>query len=315
MASTLPPLSVELEELLTDIAKDPKAKLLRVDPRKLARGLGPGRHDASPMQAGLVAAERELLVRYRDALASALMCEFRALLAEDPRHRSYSHIDDPSKNDQSQTLALLERNDTGSAARGHEFGDARNLLRRCLFRAPDRPVDMLSIASAALRLADRPAIHVCIGHAFLTESKYGSALRCSERAQASGLGAQVVGTALELRGIALEELGDGAGSLASFLQVIPMYERQGWYDRIGIECGMSALIVALELEDLRRVASIGRLVADCWSAHATCAEIVRSTLQRYASNGWKPSDRFKRTLSALNGSGTDVIREVLNVSC
>lgn len=76
-----PALDPRIEEILRDIAKDPRARLLRPDPARLAAAAAAQLEPPSPAQARLRSAERELLAAHRAETAEALRLRAELLLS------------------------------------------------------------------------------------------------------------------------------------------------------------------------------------------------------------------------------------------
>lgn len=122
--SAQPQLSPELEEVLRDVAVDPQARLLRVSPRAVALGLRTWREEASPAQAGLTGAERELLAVHRAELAWVLReAGLRAFHANTDRSWRAQRVDEAAaerewEDRQAMTASLpIGRGDTDDAVR------------------------------------------------------------------------------------------------------------------------------------------------------------------------------------------------------
>jgi hypothetical protein len=152
-AKTLDP---QLEEVLGDIARDPKARLFMVDPRRLVTGLRAIGGQVSISRAGLRPAERELLRVHREEVASLLIEEARRLRRRDED----SWLVDPRPTKASEVVVAESRAHLADAWPAPDAPAVRDLLERLARAGPSHGVGRLALVLAALDLVDRPAYRV-----------------------------------------------------------------------------------------------------------------------------------------------------------
>ncbi|MBM3976943.1 MAG: hypothetical protein FJ299_08135, partial [Planctomycetes bacterium] len=110
MATEAPALDPRIEEVLRDIAADPRAKLFTCDVERLVRGLGHAKVQASVSSAGLTSAERHLLTIGREEVARLLLIGFRERLeAEQDGSFLYTHERMEASEWQKRALAARKR--------------------------------------------------------------------------------------------------------------------------------------------------------------------------------------------------------------
>jgi hypothetical protein len=181
MATEAPTLDPRVEELLRDIAADPRARLFTCDVEKLARGLGQVRVDASLSTAGLTNAERQLLTIGREEVARLLLIAFRERLEEEQDGSFvYSHARMPQETWKSRATRALEQPFDGEAERidlarraaGGEAMTTRDLLEACVKPTGTSPVDRSHLLAASQRLADRPTTRIYLAIDFAMKERW-----------------------------------------------------------------------------------------------------------------------------------------------
>jgi len=185
MATEAPALDPRIEEVLRDIAADPRAKLFTCDVERLVRGLGHAKVQASVSSAGLTSAERHLLTIGREEVARLLLIGFRERLeAEQDGSFLYTHERMEASEWQKRALAARKRGFDGQAeridlARRAAAGDSMTtaeLLEACVHNAGRDSVARADLLAASHRLADRPTTRIYLA-IDLSQSERWSAAR------------------------------------------------------------------------------------------------------------------------------------------
>lgn len=186
MGTDAPALDPRIEEVLRDIAADPRARLFTCDIGRLVRGLGQAPVHASVNSAGLTSAERHLLSIGREEVARLLLIAFRKRLEVD-QDGSFVYLH--------KRMSLAEWNSRATAAQRSGFAGSEmrvqlshrvasgaevstgELLAACMRPASDFSFARSDLLSASLMLADRPATRVYLAIELVTSARHRAAQR------------------------------------------------------------------------------------------------------------------------------------------
>ncbi len=194
-----------IEEVLRDIAKNPKSKLFAFEPRALVAGLSEESISANASEAGFASAERHLLQVHRADVAALLIARYRERLLADDDHRC---IDvHPSAE-----VGQLDRRtrDLVDAFRRREFTleSADNSIATLLACGNTRAEPTLareSILFAAMRLEDSPTTRTFLTLEHLSRGRHPLVIRTARQVIDSRPAAQVRHVAYEAIALALSE--------------------------------------------------------------------------------------------------------------
>lgn len=203
MPPDAPTLDPHLEEVLADIARDPKARLFMVDPRRLVTGLRSMSRQVSIAQAGLRPAERELLRVHREEVAWLLIEEVRRMREVGQRSAAV----DPRPTMASERVADL----AGTFLRtDRSIGGARIALDRLLESSGSTSADptaRLALLDAAVQLVDQPSVRahrlielVDVGELQTALAEADAILRMRPRCRTATTALQASGAAFRLLG-------------------------------------------------------------------------------------------------------------------
>lgn len=208
-------LDPRVEEILRDIAADPRAQLFAIDPAKFVRGLSESSVRASASATGLRSAERELLSCHRHEVARLFLVEFRMRLEEDPSNLSVHPYDSPPADE--RATRIREAADLQLELRAGDQVDARSLLRELVNGAVSHgPPDRARLLAASMRLDDSPTARVYLAYDHAARGEYRSAIRQAERVIAARASAEVLHTAWQASALSHERLGRTVDAIAHF---------------------------------------------------------------------------------------------------
>lgn len=184
MATDLPALDPRLEEVLRDIAADPRARLFTCDVERMVRGLGSAPVHASVSTAGLTSAERQLLTIGRDEVARLFLIAFRERLEAEQdgsfvyTHERMSPAAWEARARTAQSRGFAGREERVRLARPVQSAQAMTtgeLLAACIHKDEARSIDRADLLAASQRLADRPTTRVYTGIEFVMRGRYAAA--------------------------------------------------------------------------------------------------------------------------------------------
>lgn len=203
-----PTLDPDLEQVLEDIAADPRATLFLTDPRKLFTGFLDGSLEVPASRTGLRPAERHLLEVYRHELGF-LLREVHLIELEE-RHTSIviAHRT-PSSRALQRTLAKL----TTHAGEHEDFEAPLEYLSRW----PEiRPTSPLRTLAMSMRLEVSHSSSIRLASEYVEREQARAAGSLASSALKACPGPQLQGYALMSLGASRNLLGDKEGSLESY---------------------------------------------------------------------------------------------------
>ena len=211
MTGSTPTIDPHLDEVLHDIARDPRARMFVTSPRQLLHGLSGTIPRLSPRQPGLTSAERELLTVHREEVAELL---YRSALrriydAPEPAVHMNRWIDTDRK------VKLLTEDEVSTRARvalvgrvqGEAWSWATSVLREHLVQSTSPRPSATNLALASLRLIPKPTTRICAGIALLEDGELYSALDSFGRVVEQATQPLVRAIAIENRAVVLWKVG------------------------------------------------------------------------------------------------------------
>lgn len=196
-------LDPRLESILHDIASDPKAHLLRPDPAAFAKASSALLDPPTAMQAGLTAAERELVRAYRDEVGGLLRSMAAAAVAgQEGGLIHFTLAPDTWRADESRYQELIQRLLTltrSAEGPGMDFVDPKALP---LERSGLSAQDAMRLACAAYRIRPSAETRVVLAQAQCLMSQYITATRTLDAVLALPSGADLRSIAWQVRATA-----------------------------------------------------------------------------------------------------------------
>jgi hypothetical protein len=192
-----------LEEVLGDVARRPSGALFGFDRRRLVVGLMTHGLQASPRQAGLSSAERELLGAQRETAARLLLEAYRDWLEQDERGRmGYPG----ERRDPEEARALAAHLAESTELAGADDGAGAQALLRSVGTVGSE-ADPSRLLYASLRLVDCPTTRVYLAHDYIARGEPRSALRTVDQVVRCRPSPMIEHTAWQAAAVACEHLG------------------------------------------------------------------------------------------------------------
>jgi hypothetical protein len=325
MATEAPALDPRIEEVLRDIASDPRAKLFTCDVEKLVRGLGHARVQASVSSAGLTSAERHLLTIGREEVARLLLIAFRERLeAEQDGSFLYTHERMGAKEWQARAEAARRRGFDGQAERvdlarraaAGESMTTAELLEACVHNAGRNSVTRADLLAASHRLADRPTTRIYLAIDLCQMNRWHGARSVLWKVASGRPGPLEHYYALEWGGICLNAF----GSFEAAIQLLEEAHRTGSSNQVPVTTTrlslLSALVCALESGSLEHAIRLSHKLAGLEPADSIEQAFFGQLRKRRKSlthprllTQAKENRDVKRALDQFSGTA----REILNV--
>lgn len=298
-------LDPEIRALLEEVARDPRARLLRVERLHL-----PVREEAPVGRASarLASAERQLVEVHRHELARLLFEASRRAIYEHPTaaatlHRSENmerqvELGDPEEWSKRAGHAL--------AMTGGEFevSDSTALLAACSgLPAAGRPSAM-SLALASLRLVPRPAARMCVAHALMQGGHAAAAIHVAHGIVCERPSPRDLSYAWEIVGLA--EWG-----LARLDAAVSAYEAAASTREVRSPPLLNLFALELERADLDAVLSIvDRIEATIPLGHPSIEEFVGNYQSKQAGSSWRLPKAGRDLLAGIENRLQPVARSV-----
>lgn len=296
------------EEILRDVARDPRSSLFAIDPTKLVRGLRDASLQASKQAAGWTSAERELLRTHRDEAARLLRDAHRALLLESSSNCAIDPFERPNEEQRAAaTHAAIE-------ASRHENGAfARELSKSASSpSSTGRAEPRDAILHASLRLLDLPSTRVQLAFEYVAQNQNETALMVAHDVLRARPGGSVERSAFDVRGVALSALNRRPESRVAFEHAI----------EIGMRCDLDAAEVAIPMSSRLFLAV---LLVDTVGARqcaleldelpervGSLAQAVGKLIARARRCGLQVDDKARAVARHVLDHGGDRTREVLH---
>lgn len=300
----------ELEQLLREVAADPRATLLRIARPQAIRSVYESSIVARESATGLLAAERQLLRVHREELARLLRRACVMLIFESPSGRAYTmrHVTatyrhDPPTRERWLDDARLEL----AVSKPDVATDVVTLLERCVTDVASRRATISQLAAASARLQRTAQADIYRGEELAMAGMHGEAADVFELVTTRTASQQVVAATWNNLGKSLQEMNEVGRALRAFEHAIacddslamPFFNRLGaaWL-ALDAECVRDA---AKNVDD--RFHENDSAVADYLDIHANRSDALTASNSNRAallhSLGIELSNTSRRILYAL----------------
>lgn len=303
------PLDPEIQELLEEVARDPRSHLLRVPRINVPLAFEPA---ASPGAAFLTTVERRLLEVHRSEAARLLLEMVQRRVFEDPRSASRFHrsITVDRQWELTDPKLWLRRGQEQLRISPAELREdaAYVLLDECV-RAPRDPApSAVELAVASLRLVPRAETRIWLALALHQAEQTGSALSILHTSAAQHSSQLTHSIAWESIGYCQWELGRVDASLPAYRTASSSLESRS-------APVMSWLLVALHAEQrasaLEAAQRLGDLVPE---HHPSVDELIRVNRARARDGSWSASASSVRLARSIEDHVPAAAKRVIHAA-
>lgn len=306
MTAGAPVFTPEVEEILRDVASDPRSSLLKVDRPQHFRGLFERYSNVGPRTAGLTSAEREILRVHRGDVARLLGDVCRARLAADKIRNTTSFSVDrevrvltPQELD-SRARALMDK----PAGQGE---DIRGLVSRCVTQGMRDQCSIADLAVAIMRLQPDDSARILAGMDLTAHGHARYALDLY----------QVVLTRyprMEIRAVVWDNI---ANALAHLNEGVLAFRASRFASACCANDSVSrfvSLFLAFELDLDQEVESIAKEINDLVDEkHPTVDWYVHSIASRLTAGDWTPTDSSRSVATSIRDRVGGAAGRIANV--
>jgi len=299
-------LDPEIEELLRQIARDPRSTLLRVTRPQIAKGLFERSPAVGARAAGLTAAERQLLCVHREETALMLRQLFYHRFLRDERMRRMTWMHGAGELGTESDLS--RRLSASTEADGSDGTDSwsAHVVADALAVPPDAAASPSQIALAALRLVPSDNARNFLGYQLVRTGNLRSALRVFEGVARTSRRRRSVVSALSWSGIALGLLGEPRQALGMYATKVARPEE--WPNK-----AMSRLTFSVQVGDVHEAVRAAAEVDEFWSAgNAHISAWIQDRIQLRGVT-WSPSKAALDSIVLLSDRVGATSRRVLDV--
>ncbi len=255
----LAPIDPDLEQVIADLSKDPRASLFLTEPRKLLCGLRDGSLQVAASRTGLLPAEEKLLEVHRHEMAWLLREAFLSEFFAHPASARNRRVMTKSR----QQLEGIARDRLAALPEALQNRPEVLVLERFI-RPRGEPTmpSRMRLLWASLELEDAPNARAYLVFETCALGQFNSAVRLGREVAAEPHSPRIRASALGTVGMALTDLRRPAEALAAYKEAASIALAGDLDPSISVEYLLNVVYLDLQLGDGKDVHEAASVIAD-----------------------------------------------------